>query len=150
MTQPRKRTAGSAGTRTTARKRTADSDNAGARATARKRTADSDGADAGTRKRANSAGTTARNRGKRALSPVQIARAAAEQLAEISGVDADSISGLERTDDGWLVRVEVVEVQRIPDSTSVMASYHVAVDDEGTLQSYQRDHRYYRNQAGDS
>jgi hypothetical protein len=83
------------------------------------------------------------------LSPVQIARSAAEQLAEIAGAEADSISGLERTEDGWLVQVEVVEVQRIPDSTSVLASYQVVVDDSGELQSYHRAHRYYRNQAGD-
>jgi len=85
----------------------------------------------------------------RRLSPVQIARSAAEQLAEIAGAEADSISGLERTEDGWLVQVEVVEVQRIPDSTSVLASYQVVVDDSGELQSYHRAHRYYRNQAGD-
>jgi hypothetical protein len=78
-----------------------------------------------------------------------LARAAADQLTEISGAEADSISGLERTEDGWLVRVEVVEVRRIPDATSVMASYHVEVDDNGVLQSYRRAHRYYRNQAGE-
>jgi hypothetical protein len=82
-------------------------------------------------------------------SPARIARIAAEQLAEIAGVDPDSISGLERTEDGWLVHIEVVEVPRIPDSTSVMASYQVAVDEDGELQSYRREHRYYRNQAGD-
>src|SRR5690349_15399758 len=105
MTQPRKRSTGATGTRSTARKRTADSD----------------GSDPAPRKRASAPRTGTRNGSNRALSPVQIARAAAEQLSEISGVDADSISGLERTEDGWLVRVEVVEVQRIPDSTSVMA-----------------------------
>jgi len=83
------------------------------------------------------------------LSPAQLARSAAEQLAEIAGAEADSISGLERTEDGWLVQVEVVEVPRIPDSTSVLASYQVVVDDNGELQSYHRAHRYYRNQAGD-
>lgn len=82
-------------------------------------------------------------------SPARIARGAAEQLAEITGIGADSISGLARTEDGWLVQVEVVEVQRIPDSTSVLASYQVVVDDSGELQSYRREHRYYRNQAGD-
>jgi hypothetical protein len=162
MTQPRKRTAGSTGARTTARKRSADSD--GSDAAPRKRTsaAPRERANATPRERANAAprkrtgssettsSPTARNGRNRALSPVQIARAAAEQLAEISGAGADSVSGLERTEDGWLVRVEVVEVQRIPDSTSVMASYQVVVDDDGMLQSYRRDHRYYRNQAGDS
>ena len=82
-------------------------------------------------------------------SPAQIARAAAEQLAEIAGLQPDSISGLERNDNGWTVRVEVVEVARIPDSTSVMACYEVTVDERGELQSYRREHRYYRNQAGE-
>jgi hypothetical protein len=161
MTQPRKRTADATGARTTARKRSADSDGSEA---PRKRTsaapreranaAPRERANATPRKRTSSSGTssspTARNGRNRALSPVQIARAAAEQLAEISGAGADSVSGLERTEDGWLVRVEVVEVERIPESTSVMASYQVVVDDNGMLQSYRRDHRYYRNQAGDS
>ena len=110
----------------------------------RKRTAGSTTAGKGTR-----SSTGARQDGRR-LTPAQIARAAAEQLTEISGAEPDSISGLERGEDGWLVRVEVVEVARIPDSTSVMASYQVVVDDNGTLQSYRREHRYYRNQAGGS
>jgi hypothetical protein len=83
------------------------------------------------------------------MSPAQIARFAAEQLSEISGAEPDSVSGLERTDDGWAVRVEVVEVARIPDSTSVLARYQVIVDDSGELQSYRREYRYYRNQAGE-
>ncbi|MFL6163165.1 MAG: gas vesicle protein GvpO [Jatrophihabitantaceae bacterium] len=83
-------------------------------------------------------------------SPARIARSAAEQLTEIMGAEADSISGLERTENGWLVRVEVVEVARIPDSTSVLASFAVEVDNDGTLQSYRREQRYYRNQASDS
>jgi len=127
MTQPRKRTAAptSSGKRSSSTTRPA------------KRTADA------------TAESGARRNGRK-LSPAQVARLAAEQLTEIMGADADSISGLERSDDGWLVRVEVVEVRRIPDSTSVMACYQVRVDDAGELQSYRREHRYYRNQAGDS
>jgi hypothetical protein len=139
MTQPRKRAATSRDS--AAGKRTATSrDSAAGKRTSTART----------RTESPGSRTAARSDGNRAPSPVQIARAAAEQLTEISGMAADSISGLERTDDGWLVRVEVVEVARIPDSTSVMASYHVMVDADGTLQSYRREHRYYRNQAGES
>ena len=92
--------------------------------------------------------SSAQRRGSRP-SPAQLAHAAVEQLTEISGAEAESISGLERTEDGWLVRVEVVEVHRIPDATSIMASYQVDIDDDGVLQSYRRAHRYYRNQAGE-
>src|SRR6185437_12150164 len=51
--------------------------------------------------------SSAQRRGNRP-SPAQLAHAAVEQLTEISGAEAESISGLERTEDGWLVRVEVV------------------------------------------
>jgi len=88
--------------------------------------------------------------GKRRRTPAQIARAAARQLSEIMGVAPQSVSGLARTDDGWLVTVEVVELERIPASTSVMASYQVELDSDGELLSYHRDRRYYRNQAGDA
>jgi hypothetical protein len=49
-----------------------------------------------------------------------------------------------------VLQVEVVEVARIPDSTSVMATYEVQASDDGELLSYRRVRRYYRNQAGDS
>jgi len=88
--------------------------------------------------------------GKRRRPAAQIARAAASQLSEIMGVAPQSVSGLARTDDGWLVTVEVVELERIPASTSVMASYQVELDSDGELLSYHRDRRYYRNQAGDA
>jgi gas vesicle protein GvpO len=80
---------------------------------------------------------------------VQIARSGAQQLSELTGRAADTVSGMERTDNGWLVQVEVVELERIPDTTSVMASYEVELDAEGTMLSYRRSRRYYRNQAGD-
>ena len=116
----------------------------------RKRSARSTGSSdrAASKPAGNSTRSTAQRRASRP-SPAQLARSAVEQLTEISGVEAESISGLERSEDGWLVRVEVVEVRRIPDATSVMASYQVEVDDDGVLQSYRRAHRYYRNQAGE-
>ena len=137
MTQPRKRTSATAGS--------------GSRSGSATRPAKRAAAGSGRRSTDSSEdGRAGRNGRSRALSPAQIARAAAEQLTEIMGAEADSISGLERSETGWLVRVEVVEVRRIPDSTSVLACYQVAVDEDGELQSYRREHRYYRNQAGDS
>jgi hypothetical protein len=81
---------------------------------------------------------------------VQIAHAAVEQLSEITGRQPDTVSGLERTENGWTVRIEVVELERVPDSTSVMASYEMEVDDKGMMRSYRRLSRYHRNQAGES
>ncbi len=71
-------------------------------------------------------------------------RAAAQQLAELLGRLPDSVSSLKPTQDGWEAQVEVVELERIPDTTSVMASYRVALDEDGELISYERTRRYTR------
>jgi hypothetical protein len=76
-------------------------------------------------------------------------RTAMEQLSTLTGRYADGVSGLERAEDGWLLNVEIVELERIPQSTSVLGSYKVHADDDGNVRSYQRTRRYYRNQAGD-
>ncbi|MGR4878059.1 gas vesicle protein [Streptomyces sp. LARHCF249] len=71
-------------------------------------------------------------------------RAAVQQLAELLGRLPDSVSSLKPTEDGWEAQVEVVELERIPDTTSVMASYRVALDEDGELISYERTRRYTR------
>ncbi|MGW7462453.1 gas vesicle protein GvpO [Streptomyces sp. NPDC054797] len=71
-------------------------------------------------------------------------RSAAEQLAELLGRFPESVSSLKPTEDGWEAQVEVVELERIPDTTSVMASYRVTLDEEGELVSYERTRRYSR------
>ncbi|MFJ9079484.1 gas vesicle protein [Streptomyces sp. NPDC102278] len=76
--------------------------------------------------------------------PAVAMRAAAQQLAELLGRHPDSVSSLKPTEDGWEAHVEVVELERIPDTTSVMASYRVTLDGEGELISYERTRRYTR------
>ncbi|WP_017237624.1 gas vesicle protein GvpO [Streptomyces sp. SS] len=71
-------------------------------------------------------------------------RSAAGQPAHLLGRPPDSVSSLKPTEDGWDAQVEVVELERIPDTTSVMAGYKVALDPEGQLVSYERTRRYSR------
>ncbi|MFG3280396.1 gas vesicle protein [Streptomyces sp. NPDC048111] len=71
-------------------------------------------------------------------------RSAAGQLAQLLGRVPDSVTSLKPTDDGWEAQVEVVELERIPDTTSVMASYKVVLDPQGALVSYERTRRYSR------
>jgi len=79
--------------------------------------------------------------------PRTLVRRATEQLAAVMGRRADSVSGLAREDDGWRVSVEVVELERIPPSTDVLATYEVQLDGEGDLVGYERTRRYVRSQA---
>jgi len=90
------------------------------------------------------------NRSKRngKLSPVELARAARGQLAELTGRPAESVLGLHKDDDGWKVTVELVELRRVPNSTDLLGAYVVTLDDDGELVGYERLRRYQRGQAG--
>ena len=77
-------------------------------------------------------------------SGMAVAREAAQQLLELTGRAAEGVTGLERTDDGWRVEVEVVEVRRIPDTMDVLALYELTVDADGELEGYRRLRRYSR------
>jgi hypothetical protein len=79
----------------------------------------------------------------------RIAAGAARQLIELTGRDVEGVTGLDRTDDGWTVQVEVVEVRRIPDTTDVLALYDVEVDRDGELVGYRRVRRYTRGAPGE-
>jgi hypothetical protein len=81
--------------------------------------------------------------------PLSIASAAARQLLELTGKEPEGVTGLERTDDGWTVRVEVLELRRIPETTDVLALYEVDVDSDGDMTGYHRVRRYTRGVPGE-
>ena len=78
------------------------------------------------------------------MSAGEVARTAAEQLAELIGQQVESVTGLERTEDGWKVEAEVLELRRIPSTTDVLATYEILVDSRGDLEGYRRAGRYAR------
>lgn len=76
----------------------------------------------------------------------KIVASARRQLEGLLGTEAERVSGLERADGNWYVMLEVVEVARIPESTDVLATYELVLDDEGNLVSATRGRRYRRSQ----
>jgi hypothetical protein len=80
----------------------------------------------------------------RRVRPRQLAQHAAEQLLELTGKQPEGVTGLHRTDDGWIVVVDVLELHRVPETTDVLASYEVEVDEEGELVGYRRTERFVR------
>jgi hypothetical protein len=73
-----------------------------------------------------------------------VAERAARQLVELAGREMEAVTGLRRSDDGWTVQIEVVEVRRVPNTTDVLALYEVEVDGQGDLLGYRRVRRYVR------
>ncbi|HXE51959.1 MAG TPA: gas vesicle protein [Tepidisphaeraceae bacterium] len=72
---------------------------------------------------------------------------AREYLEALTGKSPEAISGLTPGKQGWKVTLDVVELERIPQTTDVLASYELELDDDGELVNYHRVGRYYRNQV---
>lgn len=79
--------------------------------------------------------------------PMQVLRHARVQLAELTGMAPESVSSFEQTESGWTLEVEVLEVARVPDTMSLLASYQVELDTEGEFTGYRRVRRYERGRA---
>lgn len=78
-------------------------------------------------------------------SPLGLIESALNQFSAITSKHPDSVSGMRGTENGgWSLLVDVVELERIPDSTSVMAIYRVDLDSTGRLLSCERLRRYTR------
>lgn len=81
------------------------------------------------------------------LTANQAAREGLRQISELTGKRPEGVTGLERTDDGWVVGVEVVEDRRIPSSSDILAIYEGEFDGAGDLVSYRRVQRYSRGRG---
>lgn len=83
--------------------------------------------------------------------PAEMARLAREQVEELFGKPVEDVSGISRDaiDDGggWTVTLELLELPRIPDTTSVLGSYEARLDTNGDLLEAKRVRRYARNQT---
>jgi Gas vesicle synthesis protein GvpO len=87
---------------------------------------------------------------KKNLSPPEVVGRAREQMEELFGKPVDSVSGFGRPEDdgdGWMVTLELLELPRVPDTTSLLGSYEATLDEDGNLLDARRTRRYPRNQV---
>ncbi|MFG3691500.1 gas vesicle protein GvpO [Micromonospora sp. NPDC047740] len=81
--------------------------------------------------------------GRRGL--VDVARAAVGEFVELTGLTPERLSGARPEKDGCSFLLDVTELDRIPPSSSVMATYRVDVDQEGHVIQYERLRRFHRS-----
>ena len=70
------------------------------------------------------------------------AKHAVRGFTGLLGQDVHGVTGARKTDHGWSVLVDVIELERIPQSTSLVATYRVDIDAQGELVSYERLRRF--------
>jgi hypothetical protein len=66
------------------------------------------------------------------------------QFRELSGCEPEQVSGMRSTEDGWSFLVDVVDLERVPSTTSVLATYRVDTDEHGELRGFERIRRFTR------
>jgi Gas vesicle synthesis protein GvpO len=71
-------------------------------------------------------------------------RGALAQFAQLTRMEPVGATGVRREQDGWSVLVDVVELERVPATTSVMATYRVDLDAGGQMSGYERLRRFSR------
>jgi hypothetical protein len=81
------------------------------------------------------------------LSARELAMLAKESVETLTGYPPESVSGLEHEGDTWRVAVDVCELERIPSTTDVLATYVVELDGNGELLGYNRTRRFLRGGA---
>lgn len=89
--------------------------------------------------------SSSRSSGTRSLSSV--VASARRDLESLLGQPVERVSSVVRDDGGWRLNIDVVELARVPDSTSVLGSYEVRLDGNGDVIEYERTRRFYRNRA---
>jgi hypothetical protein len=86
-------------------------------------------------------------RSRKGMTAGEAAKAALSQIAALTAKQPQGVTGVERTEDGWTVGIELVEDQRIPSSADILATYETTIDADGELLSYRRVRRYARGRG---
>ena len=81
------------------------------------------------------------------MSARELTLVAKETVADLTGYPPEAVSGLQWDGDSWLVTVDVCELERVPSTTDVMASYVVQLDERGGIVGYKRTRRFIRGHA---
>jgi hypothetical protein len=74
---------------------------------------------------------------------------ALEQAADLIARPIEAVTGVAKNGSDWTVTLEVVEMERIPNTTDVLGTYEVTVDRRGELTGVQRTRRYPRGASGE-
>ena len=82
--------------------------------------------------------------GSPAVDVERLAERVVSSLAKLVGCQTEGVTGFRRNDDGWVLTVAVLEVERVPETTDVLASYEVETDRDGRILSFDRRRRYLR------
>lgn len=83
------------------------------------------------------------------LTAAELSQAALTTVGQLTGYKPEAVTGLEWDGELWRITVDALELSRIPNTTDVIGSYVVQLDEHGTLRGYRRLRRFTRGQAAE-
>lgn len=69
------------------------------------------------------------------------------QMAAITGLPPDTISRCDRSEDGWMLDIDMLEHRSVPRTQDLLATFEVALDDGGQVTRWRRTGRFVRGQG---
>jgi hypothetical protein len=104
-------------------------------------------------RKSSSSGSSSRSRSngrsRSGQSAREIVGEAIKQVHELIGRPIESVTGMQKDGSDWTVTLEVLELERVPNTTDVLGKYEVTLDRNGDLTGVQRTRRYTRGEAGE-
>ncbi len=77
----------------------------------------------------------------------EIGMLAKDELKSLTGLEAETVSSVQKQGDHWDVTVDMIEMRMTPNTRDVLAIYDVQMDGEGNVIGYRRMGRYVRSQV---
>lgn len=74
-------------------------------------------------------------------------RRASEEFQELTQTPVERVTAVQRTDHGWLVVLEGLELRRIPETMDVLGVYEVELSGRGQVAGWRRVGRHHRGQV---
>jgi hypothetical protein len=109
----------------------------------------SSGGKSSNRKSSNGASASSGSSSRKGQSAREVVISAIEQVQDLIGRPVESVTGMEKNGSEWNVTLEVLELERVPNTTDVLGKYEVTVDKDGEVTSANRTRRYNRAEAGE-
>jgi hypothetical protein len=70
------------------------------------------------------------------------------QMTAVTGLVPDTVSRFDRSDDGWMLEIDMLEHRSVPSTQDLLASFEVALDEGGQVMRWRRTGRFVRGQQG--
>ena len=91
--------------------------------------------------------SNASSNGRGGMSAMEAVQNGREHLTMLLGRPVEAVLGVDREHGNWVLRAQVLELERVPNTTDVLGEYEAVLDKNGDIVRYSQTRRYHRGQV---